>query len=297
MLRRICAWLLATCWLCSGILLADETRVLFVVGPSTHKPGTHEVGAGCRLLADLLTKAENVDGVVCTVVDGWPEDKALLKRADTIVFSGDRFPLAEMDHTEKNMGELAELMQRGCGILCFHYATGLTKGQVPEDGQHPLLQWMGGYFATRCVHHQSTARIFKKASININSRHPVLRGVKPFVLHDEPYINNYFGPNGIEKNVTPLMTSMLPPESPKPEVVAWAVERRLASPPADHDQGRGVGIVMPHFYRNWSNDNLRTAILNGIIWTARREVPEGGIKTPIPKLEAYSPAAVEPVKR
>lgn len=297
MLVKSSLWLLSACLICCSVSRANETNVLFVVGPSTHKPGTHEVGAGCRLLADLLTKAKNVDNVACTVVEGWPEDKALLEKADTIVFSGDRFPLAEMADTEKNMAELAQLMERGCGLLCFHYATGLTKGQVPEDGDHPLLEWMGGYFATRCIHHQSTARIFEKASIEINARHPVLRGVKPFVVHDEPYINNYFGPNGIEKNVTPLMTSMLPPESPKPEVVAWAVERRLAAPPAKHDLGRGVGIVMPHFYHNWSNDSLRTAILNGIIWTAHRKVPRGGIETPAPNLADYNPAAIQPAKR
>ena len=28
-------------------------------------------------------------------------------------------------------------------------------------GDHPLLHWTGGYFATRCKHHQSVARIFE----------------------------------------------------------------------------------------------------------------------------------------
>lgn len=275
----------------SSILAAAPVNVLLVVGPSTHKPGTHEVEAGSRLLADCLQKATNVEGIKCTVSVGWPDDKRLLTSADTIIFSGDRFPLAEMTNTSQNMQELAEQLDRGCGLLCYHYATGLTKGQMPDDGTHPLLQWMGGYFATRCVHHQGTARIYEQADIEINAKHPILNGVKPFSLHDEPYINNYFGPNGIERNVTPLMTSMLPPESPKPEVIAWAVERKIKG---SKNKQRGMAIVMPHFYKNWSNDNLRTAILNGVVWTAHHDVPGEGIQSPSPQLTAYGAKAIAP---
>lgn len=271
----------------AGLRKAESLRtVLFVVGPSTHAPGTHEVAAGCRLLADAIHLSPDNADLECVVVEGWPEDKQLLERAATVVFSGDRFPLAEMEATDANMRELAAMMDRGCGLLCYHYATGLTRGQMPDDGTHPLLQWMGGYFATRCVHHQGIARVYDAAEIEVNAKHPVLRGVQPFTINDEPYINNYFGPNGIERNVTPLMTSMLPPESPKPEVIAWAVER--------NDGGRGVGIVMPHFYRNWKNEDLRKAILNAIHWTAGRDVPEDGVRSATPDLAAYQPASVEP---
>ncbi len=278
---------------CSGQdLIADEPTsklVLLVVGPSTHPPGTHEVAAGCRLLADAISTSPDLQGLRCKVIEGWPKDKNLLDQAATIVFSGDRFPLAEMEATEENMQELAEMMQRGCGLVCYHYATGLTAGQMPDDGMHPLLQWMGGYFATRCVHHQSTARIFEAAKVEVNEKHAICNGVNPFTIHDEPYINNYFGPNGMQRNVTPLMTAMLPPESPKPEVIAWAVKRE--------DSGRGVGIVMPHFYRNWQNDDLRKAILNAIAWTAGGTVPDAGVRSKTPDLEKYSPGSVEPKPR
>ncbi len=293
-LRRVAFVLVCASFMATAAKADETTRVLLIVGPSTHKPGTHEVEAGSRLLADCLQNATNLPGLECKVVVGWPEDKELLRSADTMVFSGDRFPLAEMDNTEKNMAELAEQMDRGCGLVCYHYATGLTKGQMPDDGTHPLLDWMGGYFATRCVHHQGTARIYEKAHIEINKKHPILRGVSPFTINDEPYINNYFGPNGIERNVTPLMTSMLPPESPKPEIVAWAVERTL---PDQSLKQRGMAIVMPHFYRNWENDDLRTSILNGVAWTAHREVPHQGVSAPRPKLDAYGAESVLPAQK
>ncbi len=279
--------LLLTCGLTGGASAQPPARVLLVVGPSNHPPGTHEVAAGARVIAHCLKTASSIGPFEVDLVEGWPADKQRLQDVACVVFSGDRFPLAELDDVQTNMRELAEMMDAGCGIVCFHYATGLTAGQVPEDGDHPLLRWMGGYFATRCPHHQSIARIFEAATITPRAdAHPVLRGVQPFTVHDEPYIKNYFGPQGMAANVTALATAQLPPEDPHEEVVAWAVQRA--------DGGRGMGIVMPHFYRNWQVDDLRKLILNGVVWSCRREVPAQGVEVELPPLAAFEPTAVEP---
>ena len=143
------------------------------------------------------------------------------------------------------------MMDRGCGIVCVHYATGLTAKDVAEDGDHPLLQWMGGYFATGCKHHKSIARIFPKSTITPAAKdHPINRGWKEYTINDEPYINNYFGKDGnkLAANVTAIATAMLPPEKPSAEVVAWATQRK--------DGGRGFAIVMPHFFRNWKEEDM-----------------------------------------
>src|SRR5439155_738329 len=108
------------------------------------------------------------------------------------------------------------------------------------------------------------AKIYPTATITPAApEHPVSRGWREFALHDEPYIRNYFGPNDNQpaSNVTALATSMLPPEAPQRETVAWGVERA--------DGGRGFGIVMPHFYKNWQNEDLRRFIMNAIVWTAK----------------------------
>jgi type 1 glutamine amidotransferase len=180
------------------------------------------------------------------------------------------------------------MMQRGCGIVCIHYATGLRKDDVAPDGEHPLLHWMGGYFATGCAHHKSVARIFPAATITpAAAAHPINRGWNEFTLDDEPYINNYFGKDNNQPaaNVTVLATSMLPPEAPRPEAVAWCVQRA--------DQGRGFGIVMPHYFRNWADADLRRLILNGIVWTARRDVPAEGVRSTLPDLATFAPEAVK----
>ena len=266
----------------------ESTDVLILVGPSTHPPGTHEVAAGGRLVAHCLTHSQNMTGIKAEVVTQWPADRKRLQTVSTVVFTGDRFPPEEMADRDRIMADLAQMMDHGCGLVCFHYATGLGANHVKPDGDHPLLRWMGGYFATRCPHHQSIARIFNAATIEPTSgEHPVLRGWKSFTVRDEPYINNYFGPNGIATNVTPLATAMLPPEAPKSEIVGWAVSRA--------DGGRGVGVVMPHFYKNWQVDDLRMLIMNAIVWSAKREVPANGVMTPQPELAQFEPAAVEPL--
>ena len=275
-------------FLWSSLALAVAPKhVLIVVGPSKHPPGSHEVAAGGRVMKHCVETMTNVPGVKADVVEAWP-DKTLRDAASTIVFIGDTFPANRLPNPQQNLADLDAMMQRGCGIVCVHYATGLLGEDVTPEGDHPLLRWMGGYFANRsCKHHESFAKIFPAATITPAApEHPVARGWKEFTLHEEPYTNNYFGRgNKLAPNVTALATSLLPPENPKRETVAWSVERA--------DGGRGFGIVMPHFYKNWGNDDLRRFILNGIVWTAKLEVPAEGVATTLPDLKEFNPVSVD----
>lgn len=297
MMRLIAIALLAL--FASQVDAAESTRVLIVVGPSNHAAGSHEVAAGGRLMEHAVEHMINVPGVEADVVYEWPRDQALREAASTVVFIGDTFPANRFPDPKRNLAELAEMMDRGCGIVCVHYATGLLGEDVAPNGDHPLLRWLGGYFANRsCPHHQSIARVYTSATIEPGApSHPVSRGWRSFTVHDEPYINNYFGLEGyfgldgkkLAPTATALASSMLPPEAPKRETVAWSVERK--------DGGRGFGIVMPHFYKNWGNADLRRFILNGIVWTAKLDVPAEGVQTASPDLEKFSPESVEFVPR
>jgi type 1 glutamine amidotransferase len=280
-------------------------KVLVVAGPTNHPPGTHEIAASARLLKHAIEAAPGVLEVKADaeIITEWPKDGVSPRAYTSVVFVGDLFPAAVMKDSDRIMKDLTAMMAVGTGMVCLHYATGLEAKHVAEDGSHPLLEWIGGYFATRCKHHQSVAKVFPKATIEpAKLEHPVLRGVKPFTIHDEPYINNYFGKDGPAKNVTILCTSELPPEKPKKEAVAWAVARK--------DGGRGVGIVMPHFYKNWNDDNLRKLILNAIIWSATNpkvsihfnddwlgQAAKDGIGIKLPDLDTFEPASVEPVPK
>ncbi len=291
MSRSIVALLLVLS--CCPVAAAEDTaRVLIVVGPSNHPPGSHEVAAGGRLMRHCLDHMKNVRGLTTDIVYRWPE-KDVRAAASTVVFIGDTFPPNRFSDPKQKLAELDEMMRRGCGIVCVHYATGLWGEDVMADGDHPLLRWLGGYFANRtCPHHESFARIYRDAKIKPASPdHPISRGWKPFTLHDEPYINNYFGKdeNKLAANVTALATSMLPPEKPMRETVAWCVDRK--------DGGRGFGIVMPHFYKNWANQDLRKFILNGIVWSAKLDVPKEGVIATLPELSKFKPDSIEYVPR
>ena len=269
-----------------------NAHVLIVVGPSSHPPGTHEVAAGGRLMQHALERLSNVAGIKAELRSDWPTEAAVRNRASTVVFIGDIFPPQRLPDSPLVLSQLGEMMARGCGLACVHYATGLRAVDVQPDGSHPLLQWLGGYFATRCPHHQSVAKVFPSVTISpAANQHPVSRGWREFSLPEEPYYNNYFGPGGnrLAPNVTAVATSALPPEAPKREVVAWTVERA--------DSGRGFGIVMPHFYKNWANDDLRRLILNGIVWSAKLEVPAAGVEAAAPDLAAFQPESIEPKPR
>jgi len=265
---------------------ASTTKIVFVAGPCEHPPGTHEAAAGARLLKHCVENAANVQGVRAEVFYEWPKDAQALDAAATLVFIGDIFPPERLPEPAKIRAQLAGMMDRGCGIVCLHYATGLRAEHVTADGDHPLLRWLGGYFSSGCPHHRSTARVCPATLIPEKADHPVSRGWQAFTLDDEPYWNIYFGKDGLAKNVTPLVTSMLPPEKPEKQVIGWGIERE--------DGGRGVGIVLPHFFRNWQVDELRTLVLNAVCWTAKLDVPPEGVKSSLPDLATFQPGAVAP---
>lgn len=299
--RSLTASVLAASLLLAGVVLlsqaqegiaadAPKAKVLIVAGPCQHPPGTHEAAAGARLLTHCIEHAENIGPVSAELWEAWPKEGGVPEGTSTIVFIGDIFPPERMDDRDKIMAELTKLMDQGCGIVCIHYATGLRGEHVSEDGDHPLLHWMGGYFATGgCKHHRSTARVCPATLVPEDADHPILEGWKKFAFDDEPYWNNYFGKDGMAPNVTSLVYAMLPATDPKKETIGWAVQRK--------DGGRGVGLVVPHFFRNWRIDDLRTLVLNSIVWTAKLDVPAAGVKSALPDLATFKPDAVDPQPR
>jgi hypothetical protein len=153
--------------------------------------------------------------------------------------------------------------------------------------------WVVNFANRSCPHHESFREDFSRGhhSRRLRRSTPRGRGCREFTVNDEPYTKQLLsqGRQQAAANVTVLATSMLPPNTPKPETVSWCVERA--------DSGRGFAIVMPHFYRNWKLEELRRYILNGIVWTAKLDVPAEGVQTTLPDLSTFSPVAVEPQPR
>jgi len=276
----------------SGAPAAQKTNILFVVGPSNHGPGTHEVEAGTRLLKACLDTAIMPSSYRTEISTGWPSDRRTLAHARTIVFMGDGFPPYRFANAHEIFSQLELLVADGCSLVCIHYATSVNDSvekPVPTPVKASLFEWLGGFghFLPGNAQPGTQARILPVNVTPTSTGHPVVRGVKPFSFRDEPYYPIVFDRARTTGSVTFLATAYLPPEAPKTEVVAWSVERENGS--------RSVSVLFPHFYENWQNDDLRKLVLNGILWSVGAEIPPAGIDSTLPSLETFEPKSVKPV--
>ncbi len=263
---------------------AGTPKIVFLAGPPSHGPGDHEHRAGCLLFKSCLDK---LPGVVSEVYsNGWPQDpKAAFAGAATVVVysdGGGGHPLLQDDRLKT----IGDLMKKGVGLVCLHYAVEPTK----EKGEKEFLDWLGG-----CFEMNWSVNPTWHADFEALPTHPITRGVKPFSMTDEWYFHMRFR-DGM-KGVIPIL-SAVPPESTmsrpdgphegnpavreavklgEPQVLAWASERP--------DGGRGFGFTGGHYHHNWGNDNIRKLVLNAILWTAKVEVPPGGVDSKVTEAE------------
>ena len=292
--------LLALALLAAASLGAAEKRnVLLIAGRPSHGPGDHEHNAGVLLFAKCLREgaAELVD-VDVSLNGQWPSAERIDRAHAILIYSDGGGGHPALPHLE----HLGRRMAAGTGLLAIHYAVepayaccdkwdGKTR-PPPADrssrgkGAKEFKEWLGGYFEQHWSVNPHWTADFKQLP-----DHPISRGVKPFVSHDEWYFNMRFKDR--MEGVTPLLSAVAPastmqrgdgPHSGNPEVrasvargdnqvVAWAVQRA--------DGGRGFGFTGGHFHKNWGIDAQRTLVLNAILWTAQAEVPEGGVPSKV----------------
>ena len=241
-------------------------RVLLIAGTPSHNAGDHEFFAGTAILMNLLKQTDGVFPIMAR--DGWPKNEKLFDTADVIVMYLD----GRNGHPAvkgKRLEMLQKQMDRGCGWVNIHYAV----DYLPEHGK-TVKGWMGGYYEPNY-----SINPHWDADIRSLPKHPITRGVKPFVLKDEWYYGMRWIDDDIKK-VTPILQA-LPPDGTRNtahtksrkgeiETMAWAYERPSG--------GRGFGFTGGHFHRNWADENFRRVVVNAILWSAKAEVPEGGAK-------------------
>lgn len=254
---------------------SDSKKVVFVAGKRSHGYGAHEHNAGCMLLAKHL-QAAMPDYVIDVQTNGWPADPAAyFDGADTVVMYCDG---GGGHMVNQHLDQFDQLMQKGVGVVCIHYAVETPKGKTGNA----FLDWMGGYFETDwSVNPHWTANFVKLPD------HPIANGVESFEINDEWYFHMRFRAG--MKGVTPILTAIAPestmrradgPYSGNPHVrravaagepqhVAWAFQRE--------NGGRGFGFTGGHFHWNWGDDNFRRVMLNAIVWTAHGKVPSAGV--------------------
>ncbi len=261
--------------------LADKKKIVMVAGTKSHGYGAHEFNAGCLLLKNRLDAA--VPDVLTTVyLNGWPQDPTAFDNANAVVLymnGGGGHPI------NNRLEQFDELMKRGVGLACLHFAVEVPAGKPG----HYFLQWLGGYFElfwSVNPHWTLNKPVLAK-------NHPVTRGVQPFEIRDEWYYHMRFREQ--EKGVTAILAAT-PPDSTRKETrserggnpdvakrlgmsetVAWATERP--------DGGRGFGFTGGHDHWNWGHDDFRKLVLNAVVWVAGAEVPKDGVPSKTPSLE------------
>lgn len=248
------------------------TRIMFIAAKGGHGGrGNHEFNAGALYLARTINAVYPKAWAVVHTDDRWPEACA---NQDAIVVLLNHGGRAASDR------RIADAIQRHAGFMAVHFGVEVDKG---EQGDR-YLEWMGGYFEPFW-----SVNPYWKASATANTAHPASRGAMPFTVDDEWYYHMRFR-EGMQ-GVTPVL-SAIPPvqtvhskdtptirsgnpdvwravQNQEPQHLAWAYERP--------DCGRGYGFTGFHTFANLGNASFRTALLNGVAWVAKLDVPEGGV--------------------
>ena len=231
-------------------LRAEEpTRVLFIGKEPDHPWGTHMYLHASKVLARCVELSGNVE---TTVVSRWPKDPNVLKDVDTIVVYSN--PAAELLLGGPHRTEFKKLMDRGVGLVTIHWASTVRKENFDRLGPE-WMKILGGTWISNVG--LSTERSTLR---RVAPQHPISRGWKTGPFRDEFYLHPKLGPGA-----TPVLEVTAKGE---PLVVGWSYERT--------NGGRSFATTLGHFYDNFVRDDFRRILVNAILWTAHRKVPDAG---------------------
>ena len=291
MIRCLITFALVLCCLLSAPACssAGESRKLVIVaGKPSHPPRMHEFNAGVQLLVDCLKNVPDLN--VKYVLNGWPKNDRIFAGADAVVFymdGGGRHEIVQ--ENGRRLKLIDEWVKNGVGIGCMHYGVEVVADQAGQE----LKRWIGGHYEN-----MFSCNPIWEPHFAVLPDHAITRGVKPFQISDEWYFNMRFiadipgdvpaEADGIKFFPILLATpsddvrdgpyvypkgpyAHIEANSGRSEATMWAVERS--------DGGRGFGFTGGHFHDNWSNDDFRKVVLNGMLWIAKANVPADGVQS------------------
>ncbi len=283
-----------------------KPKLVIVAGKPSHPPRMHEFNAGTQLLAKCL--AQGAPGLkVEFVLNGWPANESVFDGADAVVFYMDGGPKHEVVQGDgSRLAQVDAWARSGVGIGAMHYG---VEVEVDQAGAQ-FKRWIGGHYEKDYSCNPMWEPNFAKFP-----EHPITRGVSPFQIKDEWYMNIRFA-NGFDAEgpktqdgtkFTPILVAApsdkvrngpyVWPAGPYPHIQAnsgrseammWAVERP--------DGGRGFGFTGGHFHDNWGNENFRKTILNALLWLAKVDVPKDGVPSTLTKEDLDANLDPKPVK-
>jgi len=240
----------------------DAAKIVLLAGTPSNKPGQHEYFAGCALMREWLKDIPGVAPVM--VAEGWPKNEAVLEGAKCVVLymdGGTKLSFLE----PARWARMQALVDAGTGLVILHQGI-----DCPAEKAADFKKWFGAVFQSDigCRGHWDV----KFESV---PEHAVTRGLTPFELLKDGWLYNL---HFAEQGVTPVLACAMPDSSRKSEdakahagraeTVAWTFERP--------DGGRSFGFTGCDLHANWAEANQRKLVLNGILWSAKVEVPKNG---------------------
>jgi len=259
-----------------GKMKTEESakKIVLITGEKSHPATLHEYIKNVRLLKTMLDNSGNVYGIETSIVyHGWPEDISILEEADLMVFISDGRDgpggVVVPFMTDERMAFMKKQMERGCGLMTFHFST-----FTPDKYGKEVLEWVGGYFDWQNDQGERewySDIEFHEVEVELPSTgHPIMNGVKPFTIFEEYYFDLRF--NYDDPRLTPIVNvKELESDRKWGGLVAWAIDRENGS--------RGFGTTLGHLYANWRNEDYRKLFLNAIVWAAGADVPSEGVES------------------
>ncbi len=259
----LAVWLLSS----SALIAGDAKAKILLIGRDLdHAANTHTYMADCELLAKCLRQTNGVETVVS---NGWPKDPAMLKGVTAIVLETRLGGTVLFRGPQRRQVE--DMVNKGVGVTAIHWGTG---AETPEGG--PWLQTMGAWF--NAEGDGFSRYLVQTSKLRQTDRtHPISRGWNDFNLHEEYYFKLCFLPEA-----HPIMSTVI---EGKAYPIGWVYQR-----PHSKD-GRSFGFVGGHFHANFGIPAFRQAVVNGILWTAHVDIPDGGAPNAITPQDMELPAA------
>jgi hypothetical protein len=242
-LRFVCILLVLVC---SAAAQERKARVLLIGTPPDHPPRSHMYLYECGVLAKCLRQTPGIEAIVS---EGWPKDAALLEGVTCVALYSN--PGGNIVLAPENRPAAQKLFDAGCGFVAIHWAT-----DCAIDPGQDYLKLLGGWWSGKF----GGLDIRDTRAVQLDSAHPISRGWRDFDIHDEIYLRT-----ALLNQAYPLIKVAA---GGGEQIVAWAFERP--------DGGRSFGTTLGHFHEVWRTESFRRLVTNGVLWSAKVEIPASG---------------------
>lgn len=259
MMRRFLLALLLTICVTLPSGAAAKKLLLIATPPDNHPFLSHEYEAGMKLLAKMLKDVKDLDVEYVCARGKWSEGPDLIGRADGVVlFVTEGAKWIQADPARFAAFQKLAARKGGCSVL--HWGMG-TRSADFIAGFRDIF---GG-----C--HGGPDRRYKVVDVKTEViKHPITTGVSSIKVNDEFYFKLKM-PQGKSQ---PQSLIRVPIEGNQ-ETVAWAWERP--------NSGRSFGFSGLHFHKNWSEEDYRRLVTQGVLWTMGLPIPEKGFNVDVTK--------------